>query len=100
VSWLFRILGISADNREPPVDALLFHHSWGKHNIHLGLLQNHLHGPGHRRLDPCLYLFLVPDLLGLFRLLPAFYLSPFSLCLIRNLQAQKITCQQPDVAGS
>jgi len=83
VSWPFHIWGISAHNRGFPIDGLLFHHSWDRHNIHPGLLQNHLQGPGrHLGLGlghPCLYLFLVLGLSALFRLLLAFYLPPFKI---------------------
>ena len=87
VSWRHHTSGIAVDNRGPPIDGLLFPHSWGKHNNRPGLLQTRLPGRvlrhlGHalRRLGraPFLDLFPVPDLWVLFRLLLAFYFAPFN----------------------
>jgi len=71
---------------ENPIHGLLFRHSSGKHNNHPVLLQTLLPGHGllllvhgHHRV----YLFQLLDLLVLFRLLLAFYLSPFNLQMLQ-----------------
>lgn len=71
---------------ESPIREWLFRHSSGKRNNHPVLLQNLPPGHGllllvhgHHRL----YLFQLLDLLVLFRLLLAFYLSPFNLQMLQ-----------------
>lgn len=94
-SWPFRTWDISGYNRNSPTYGLLLHRSRDRHSNPPVLPQNYLPGPGHRclghvrRLYPCLYLFLVPGLSGLFHLLLAFYLPSFQYLA---LNAQKRFC--------